>query len=69
MFRVSLRSIANAHAARIGSRQIVRPGSEALARQSVPSGNPLKTTVSGTVYPLFVLSVNDPDDTTARYVP
>ena len=105
MFRVTLRSIANAHNARIaqGSRMIVQPGAEDLTRRmgahaaqamySEQGGTTVATdggywsagffptgywtifggtagaAVAGTVYPTFILSVHDPDDATARWVP
>jgi hypothetical protein len=67
-----LRTVVRSHELRIQNQMQVLSGGEALARQSGTSASQesLTVSVSGTVHPVFVFGVDDPDDTTTLwYIP
>lgn len=72
MISVTLRQIAAEHNARIviGSRTIVARGTHPTNSATGGTAAPMLATSGGTVYPMFILGIHDPDDlVTARWVP
>lgn len=69
----TLESIYRAHQTRLVSKVEIQPGGEALAQMSeaqTVSRESLRTTQGGTVYPVFVVGLHNPDDTeVVRWIP
>lgn len=69
MMGTSLRTVWRKAEAKAQSKQIVEAGGEALMATAPTSINQFTGTLGGTVYPIFVLGFDDPDDTVHRLVP
>lgn len=69
MIGTSLRQVWRQAEAKAQSKQIVETGGEALMATPATSINQFTATLGGTVYPIFVLGFDDPDDTVKRVVP
>ncbi len=65
---MSLGQIIASHEARAVSRQVVRPGGEAISQVLKPaSKEALFVSVGGTAYPVFILGLNDIDSISPLY--
>ena len=68
MTGTDLASIQRIHQLRRSSRVVVRPGGEAILDLPRSKQEELTVTIAGTVYPVFVVGLHNPDDLTMRYV-